>query len=62
MELRASRRAGCVKGDGETAQEGTATVITHEVIHACRCPVLVLPESQTVAGERALAADREEAT
>jgi nucleotide-binding universal stress UspA family protein len=31
-------------------------------IRACRCPVLVLPESQTVAGERALAADREEAT
>ena len=31
-------------------------------IRACRCPVLVLPESQTVAGERAFAADREEAT
>lgn len=31
-------------------------------IRACRCPVLVLSESQTVAGDRAPAADREEAT
>lgn len=31
-------------------------------IRPCRCPVLVLPESQTVAGERALASFREEAT
>jgi nucleotide-binding universal stress UspA family protein len=31
-------------------------------IRACRCPVLVLPESQTAAGGSAPAADREEAT
>lgn len=31
-------------------------------IRACRCPVLVLPESQTAAGGRTPAADREEAT
>lgn len=31
-------------------------------IRARRCPVLVLPESQTAAGGRALVADREEAT
>jgi nucleotide-binding universal stress UspA family protein len=31
-------------------------------IRTCRCPVLVLPESQPVAGDRAAAADREEAT
>ncbi len=30
-------------------------------IRACRCPVLVLPESQTVAGDGASAADVEEA-
>jgi hypothetical protein len=31
-------------------------------IRACRCPVLVLSDGQTVAGDRAPAADREEAT
>jgi nucleotide-binding universal stress UspA family protein len=31
-------------------------------IRACRCPVLVLPESQTAAGDSAPVADREEAT
>ena len=31
-------------------------------ISACRCPVLVLPKSQPVAGARAAATDREEAT
>ena len=31
-------------------------------VRACRCPVLVLPESQTAAGDSAPGADREEAT